>query len=70
MRASFQDYYNVLKRNPYIFRIKGTSLCNIVPYSGLRKFRHGISIVDVLLTYSRKVDAHSVINWTVVCQLS
>jgi len=37
--------------------------------SGLRKFRHGISIVETCYQLSsRKVDAHSVINWTVVGQ--
>jgi len=42
----------------------------IVNY-GLRKFRHGISIVETCYHFSsRKVDADSVINWTVVDQLS
>ena len=36
----------------------------------LRKFRHRISIVEVCYQLSsRKVDAHSVINWTVVAKL-
>jgi len=35
------------------------------------KFRHGISIVEACYPLSsRKVDAHSVINWAVVGQLS
>ena len=39
--------------------------------SGLRKFRHGISIVETCyLLSSRRVDAQSVINWAVVGQLS
>ena len=42
----------------------------IVNY-GLIKFRHGISIVETCYHFSsRKVDADSVINWTVVGQLS
>ena len=52
---------------------KGTSLWNFVLNSGLRKFRHGISIVETcyqLTCSSRKVDAQSVINWAVVGQLS
>jgi len=39
--------------------------------SRLRKFRHGISIVEACYQLSlRKVDAQSVINWAVVGQLS
>ena len=50
---------------------KGTSLRNFVLNSELRKFRHGISIVETCYQLSqRKVDAHSVINWAVVGQLS
>ena len=50
---------------------KGTSLWNFVLKSGLRKFRHGISIVETCYQLSsRKVDAQSVINWAVVGQLS
>jgi len=38
---------------------------------GLRNFRHGISIIETCCQLSwRKVDAQSVINWTVVGQLS
>ena len=49
----------------------GTSLRNFVLKSGLRKFRHGISIVETCYQLSsRKVDAQSVINWAVVGQLS
>jgi len=50
---------------------KATSLRNSVLNSGLRKFRHGISIVETCYQLSsRKVDAQSVINWAVVGQLS
>ena len=37
--------YTVLKRNSVISKNKGTSLWNFVLNYGLRKFRHGISIV-------------------------
>jgi len=71
MRASFHPSYTVLKGNSVISKNKGTSLWNFVLNSGLRKFRHGISIVETCyLLSSRKVDAQSVINWTVVRQLS
>jgi len=41
-----------------------------IPNSGLRKFLHGISIVEACYKLSsRKVDAQSVINWAVVGQL-
>ena len=50
---------------------KGTSFWNFVLKSGLRKFRHGISIVETCYQLgSRKVDAQSVINRAVVGQLS
>jgi len=69
--------YIVLKRNSVrpISKNKGTSLWNFALNSGLRKFRHGISIVEMYcyqlrLLSSRKVDAQSVINWAVVGQLS
>ena len=46
-------------------------LWNFVLNFGLRKFRHGISIVEMCYQISsRKVDAQSVINWAVVGQLS
>jgi len=46
---------------------KDNSLWN----SGFIKFRHGISIVETSHQLSSaKVDAKSVINWTVVGQLS
>jgi len=48
-----------------------TSLCNFAPNSGLRKFRHGISIVEACYQLGlRQVDAQSVINWDVVGQLT
>ena len=48
-----------------------TSLCNFFLNFGLRNFRHGISIAETCCQLSsRKVDAQSVINWTVVSQLS
>jgi len=69
--ASFHPSYTVLKGNSVISKNKGTSLWNFVLKSGLRKFRHGISIVETCYQLSsRKVDAHSVINWAVVGQLS
>jgi len=40
-------------------------------HSGFRKFRHDRSIVETCYQLSStKVDAHSVISWTVVGQLS
>ena len=71
MTASFHPYYTVLKGNSVISKNKGTSLWNFVLKSGIRKFRHGISIVETCYQLSsRKVDAQSVINWAVVGQLS
>ena len=50
---------------------KVTSLRNFTPNSGLRKFRHDRSIVEMCCRLSsRKVDTNSVINLTVVGQLS
>ena len=50
---------------------KSTFLWNFVLNSGLRRFRHGISIVETYYQLSSsKVDAQSVINWAVVGQLS
>ena len=54
--------------NACIYRNKGTSLWNFFLNSRLGKFRHGISIERQLS--SRKVNAQSEINWTVVGQLS
>jgi len=67
------ESYTVSNGNSVISKNKGTSLWNFVLNSGVRKFRHGISIVIVETCYqlsSRKVDAPSVINWAVVGQLS
>jgi len=51
--------------------VPGTSLWNFVQNSGLRKFCFGVSIVETCYQLSwRKADAASVINWTVVGQLS
>jgi len=71
MWASFHPSYTVLKGNSGVSKYKGTSLSNFVLNTGLRKFRHGISTVETCYQLSsRKVDAHSVINWAVVGQLS
>ena len=71
VRASFHLSYTVLRGNSGICKNKGTSLWNFVLNSGLRKFRHGLSIVETCYRLSSwKVDAQSVINWTVVDQLS
>jgi len=71
MQASFHPSYTVLKGNSVISKNNGTFLWNFVVNSGLRKFRHGISIVETCYQLSsRKVDAQSVINWAVVGQLS
>jgi len=71
MRASFHLSYTVLKRKSVISKNKSTSLWNFVLNSGLRKFRHCISIVEKCYQLSSKnVDAQSVINWAVVDQLS
>jgi len=50
MLASFHPSYTVLKGNSVVLKNRGTSLGNFALKSGLRKFRHGISIVDVLST--------------------
>ena len=71
MWASFHLSYTVLKGNSVISKNKGTSLWNFVLNSGLRKFRHGISIVETCYQLSSiKVDAQSVMNWAVVGPLS
>ena len=45
------------------FKNKGTSLWNFAPNSGLRKFRHDESIVEMCYQLSsRKVDAQTMIN--------
>jgi len=63
---SFDQSHTVLRK----FRShknKCTSLRKFFRNSGVQKFRHVISIVELS---SRKVDAQSVINWTAVGQLS
>ena len=53
-----------------IYKNNGTSLWNFVQNSGLKKICFGVSIVETCYRLSwRKVDAQSVINWTVVNQL-
>jgi len=70
MWASFHPSYTVLKGNSVISKNKG-HLWNFVLNSGLRKFRHSISIIKTCYQLSsRKVDAQSVINWAVIVQLS
>jgi len=67
MGASFYLSCTVLKGNSGISKNKGTSLLNC----GLWKFRRGVSIVETCYQLSlRKVDAQSVINWTITGQLS
>jgi len=48
-----------------------TAVCNLVLNAGVRKFRHGTSIVATRCQLrSRKADAQSVTDWTVIGQLS
>jgi len=64
-------YHTRYKENSGTFKNKGTALWNFAPKSGLRKFRHSISIVEACYQLSsKKVDAQSVVNWTVVGQIS
>ena len=46
MKAFFNQSYTVLQGISGIYKNKGTSLWNFFLNSGLRKFRHGISIVE------------------------
>ena len=57
---------------PSTYPTLGTSLWNFfAPNSGLEKFHHDRSIVEMYYQLSStKVDAQSVINWTVAGQLS
>ena len=58
MWASFHPSYTVLEENSVISKNKGISLWNFVLNSGLRKFRHGISIVETCYQLSSSlVDA-------------
>jgi len=71
MAASFLPILRCVKRKFGYLQNKGTSFWNFVLNSRLRKFRHGISIVETCYQLSsRKVDAQRVINLTVVGQLS
>jgi len=71
MGAFFHLSYTVLKGNSGISKNKGTSLWNFVPNCGLRKLCFGIAIVETCYRLiSSKVDAQSVIYWSVVGQLS
>ena len=64
-------YPTLCYKEIHIFSKKGTALWNFAPNSRLRKFRHGISIVEACYQLSsRKVDAQGVKNWAVVGQLS
>jgi len=64
-------YPTLLKRKFGIFKNKGTSIWNFVTKSGLTKFRRGVSLVETCYQLcSTKVDDESVINRTVVGQLS
>jgi len=47
MEASFNLSYSAFERNSGIYRYKGMSLGNFVLNSGVRKFRHGKSIVEI-----------------------
>jgi len=69
--ASFRVSYTELKGNSGIFKNKGTSLWNFHPNSRLRKFCFGISIVEMCYWLSlTEVDTQSMINWTIIGQLS
>ena len=62
---------HLLKGNLGIFKIKGTSDWKFIRNSGLWKFCFGVWIIETCYRLrSTTVDAHSVINWTVVGQLS
>ena len=73
LRAFFHPSYTVLKGNSVISKNKGTSLWNFSQTPDLENFAavYRVSIVEACYQLgSRKVDAHSVINWAVVGQLS
>ena len=71
MGASFYLSYSALKENSGNSKNKNTPVRNFVPNSGLVKVCFGMSIVEICYRFSsRRVDAPSVINWTVVGQLS
>ena len=65
--GAFFDFFDLRPSTPCVVRKfgylqkKGTSLWNFAPNSRLRKFRHGISVVETCHQLSlRKVDALSV----------
>ena len=63
--------YTVLWWNSGTYKNNGTFLSNFFLNSGLREFCCGLSMVETCYQLSsRKVDTQSMINWTVVCQLS
>ena len=71
--ASFDLSYSLLLRNSCIWAYTKIRVLHLELFSKLRtqKFRHGILIVEMCYQpSSRKADAQSVINWTVVGQLS
>ena len=71
MGAFFHLSNNASKGNSGISKNKGASLSKSVPNSRLRKFCFSISIGEMCYQLSsRQVDSRSVINWTVVDQLS
>jgi len=71
MEASFSLSFIVLWRNSSVYKIKGTSLCNFVLNSRFKKVRHCILIIKTCYQLSSsKVDAQSVIIWTIFGQQS
>jgi len=67
----FSTYPACILRKFGYLQSKSTFFWNFVPNSRLRKFRHGISIVEAFYQLcSTKMDAQNVINWTVVGHLS
>ena len=67
----FSTYPACILRKFGYLQSKSTFFWNFVPNSRLRKFRHGISIVEACYQLcSTKMDAQNVINWTVVGHLS
>ena len=52
--ASFHLSYTLLTGNSSVSKNKGTSLWNLVPNSGFRKFRHGIWIFERAINLARE----------------
>jgi len=46
--------HSIVRKFIGAFKNKGTSLWNFAPNSGLRKFRHGISIVERVINLARE----------------